>query len=79
MSERQHIRRVEIQATRHEKGIIHIARQLPGRYPLWRWQHYPLTEKNYWRAVAMQLRLAGFVSLEAHKEKLFDEGYQFSL
>lgn len=23
--------------------------------------NYPLTERNYWRAVGMQLRLAGFV------------------
>lgn len=58
----KHIMRVDITGTmEHKKGTIHIARQLPGHYPLWRWKHYPLTPRNYWRAVGMQLCLAGFV------------------
>jgi len=58
------LRHIEIEIGKHASGNISAERIRIYRNPRNTdngYREYPLTERNYWRAVGMQLKLAGFV------------------
>lgn len=64
------VTRIDIQVG--SLSVIAIERTcIKGR----RWHEYPLTERNYWRAVGLQLRLAGFAD-DAGENPLDKKNYR---
>lgn len=56
-------RHVQIEVGQHASGNMSDARVSVYRFPRGSsrgHRAYPFTERNYWRAVGMQLKLAGF-------------------